>query len=218
MLAVEIAPNGFTAAEAELLGRLAADAWADLADLLPMPPATTLRLDRGDEVLSTGDNAFCAPGRQIFYWIDSRSDARDIASRQMRKALFHEGYHLARYEKLPEEGAAQTWAQCALGEGLASVFARDHADAFEVWANYNGVPVEEWARELFDTPLHAEDAIKWKCRHPDGREYIAFRVGCWFIDQLAAAFNETPQDWIWVPVDELLARAASVPVLAPTLE
>ena len=215
MLTVEISPSGFTADEADYLRRLAVDVWAELGALLPLPPAASLRCDRGDDVLDTGDNAFCGPGRQIVYWIDSRADARQIAERQMRKALFHEGYHLARYEKLPDEGAAQSWAQCAVGEGLASVFARDYANAFESWADYDGVTIQTWARELFATPLQPADSLQWKFRHDDGREFIAFRVGCWLVDQLAAATGETSRDWIWVPADELIARAASVPAVAP---
>jgi len=92
-----------------------------------------------------------------------------VAAAHLRKALFHEAYHAARFRRLRHEAGTRSWLHIALGEGLATVFARDCAEAHEPWSAYDPAVIARWAAELARQGP-ADDLQGYKFRHDDGRE------------------------------------------------
>ena len=50
----------------------------------------------------------------------------------------------------------------------------------------------------------------WKVRHPDGREWVAFRVGTWIIDSVSELTGKSPADLVWPPAAEIAAMSPAV--------
>lgn len=116
--------------------------------------------------------------------------------------MFHEAYHAARFRRLRHEAGTRSWLHIALGEGLATVFARDCADAHEPCSAYEPAVIAGWATEL-GRQGPAQDLQAYKFRHDDGREWIAFRVGTWLVDGIQQRTGQTAADLVWTPAEEL---------------
>lgn len=183
-----------------------ADAAYDLAhNHLPLLDRVQLLVRASTAVLdATGDNA-CTIRPDLIRWsVDPSRGVIDVCRARLIKSFLHEAYHAARFRELASEAEATTWLDIAIGEGLATAFARDAGDAHEPWANYDPSTIASWAQELFSASVDAPGLAKWKFQHPDGREWIAFRVGTWLVDQICELRSATPAELVWVPVDELV--------------
>jgi len=175
---------------------------------LPLAPEIQLQVGPSDHTIpSTGDTAYTVNPELIFWGYDASRGAADVAEDHLAKAYFHEAFHAARFRKLGHEAGLQRWSNVAIGEGLAVVFARDFADAHEEWCKYDPTVIEAWAVELLNAPWD-EDWARWKLRHEDGRERIAFRVGVWLVDQIQAATGWSTTDMVWTPLETLEALPA----------
>ena len=90
---------------------------------------------------------------------------------------------------------------------MATAFARDNFGADEAWSAYPAKVIESWAAELFAQPLDEQSVLEWKFKHPDGRTFIAFRVGTWLVDVACAFVGRAPADLVWVPGPEVMKMA-----------
>ncbi len=206
VLIVEFYPAGDRLVDADrtVIAGLAADAEADVRALLPMADPLHLLVCASTAVLAaTGDNASTQEPDRITWLVDPRRGAADVAAAHLRKALFHEAYHAARFRRLRQEAGTRLWLHVALGEGLATVFARDFADAHEPWSAYDPAVIAGWAAELARQGP-ADDLRAYKFRHGDGREWIAFRVGTWLVDGIVQRTGQSAADLVWTPAEELV--------------
>jgi hypothetical protein len=193
------------AEEANLLAR----------ESLPLAERLHLLVEGSPDVLETGDNAYTIAPHLIRWWADPARDVAVAARAHLAQAFAHEAFHAARFRQLAGEAGSQSWAQVAIGEGLATAFARDAAGAHEPWAAYDPAVITSWAAELLSQTPDPTDLKRWKFRHPDGREWVAFRVGTWIVDSVHELTGKSPADLVWTPATEIAAMFPALKRLAP---
>jgi uncharacterized protein YjaZ len=157
-------------------------------------------------VLETGDNAHTIAPHLIRWWADP-ARILPVARAHLAQAFAHEAYHAARFRKLASEAGTRSWAEIAIGEGLATAYARDVASAHEPWTGYDPAVVGDWAAEFVSQDPGSADLSQWKFRHPDGRQWIAYRVGTWIVDSVRELTGKTPADLVWIPAAEIAAMS-----------
>ena len=175
-----------------------------LRALLPLVPSLHLLVEPSEVVLRTGDNASTLAPHLIRWMADPSLGVADVARRHLPAALSHEAFHAARFRQLPPEVDGGCWEHIAIAEGLATAFARDNFAAEEPWSDYPVDVIESWAAELFSQPLDDQSVYEWKFSHPDGRTFVAFRVGTWLVDLACTHAGREPADFVWVPAQEIL--------------
>jgi hypothetical protein len=201
----------FTSEQRAAVTRAAQDAEQLARRFLPLAGQLHLLVEGGPDVLETGDNAYTIASHLIRWWADPARIVA-VARAHLAQAFAHEAYHAARFRQLGAEAGTRSWAQIAIGEGLATAFARDAAAAREPWAVYDPAVIGTWAAEYLSQDPGSADLGQWKFRHPDGRQWIAFRVGTWIIDSVCELTGKTPADLVWTPAAQI---AAMSPVLPP---
>lgn len=200
----------FTAEERDLIEDQGRQADATARIHLPLVDQLHLLVEPSSAVLDiTGDNANTMDAHRIRWRVDPIRDVAQVCRTRLIKSFLHEAYHAARFRRLPQEASGRDWLEIAVGEGLATAFARDVGDAHEPWADYDKAVIGHWARDLVDRDMRTSDLTQWKFEHPDGRRWIAFRVGTWLVDQICADRDATPADLVWIPCDDLVASLPS---------
>lgn len=200
----------FTSAERSAVASAARTGDALARRRLPLAGTVHLLVEGSPDVLGTGDNAATVAPHLIRWWADPARDIAAVARAHLAAAFAHEAFHAARFRRLGREAGSRSWLDIAIGEGLATAFARDAAGAQEPWASYDPAVIGAWAAELVNQPDNAADLVKWKFRHPDGREWIAFRVGTWIIDSVRDQTGKSAADLVWTPADEIIAMSPAV--------
>jgi hypothetical protein len=200
----------FSDSQRTAIRQVAEDADALVRESLPLAEQLHLLVEGSPDVLTTGDNAHTIAPHLVRWLADPGRDITAVARDHLRHAFAHEAFHAARFRRLGEEAGSHSWTQVAIGEGLATAFARDTAGANEPWAVYDPAVISSWAAELLRQPITPADMSGWKFRHPDGRQWIAYRVGTWIVDSLRDLTGQSPADLVWTPASEI---ATAVPGL-----
>jgi hypothetical protein len=65
--------------------------------------------------------------------------------------------------------------------------------------------IGSWAAELLGQAPDPADLSRWKVRHPDGREWVAFLVGTWIIDSIRELTGKSPAELVRTPPAEIAA-------------
>jgi len=177
---------------------------------LPLADHLHLLVEGSADVLATGDNAHTIAPHLIRWLADPAVDITAVARKHLRQAFAHEAFHAARFRRLAGEAGSHSWMQIAIGEGLATAFARDATGATESWAVYDPAVIGSWAAELLGQPVMSAEMSGWRFRHQDGRQWIAYRVGTWIVDSLRELSGDSPADLVWTPASEI---AAAVPAI-----
>jgi uncharacterized protein YjaZ len=96
----------------------------------------------------------------------------------IKATVFHEMNHAARYNL----GIFHTkFLDSCIMEGLATVFERDYGHTKPPYGEYPD-SVADWAQEIIDK----NDMFAWaeySFDHPDGRRWIAYKVGTYIVDE-----------------------------------
>jgi len=66
-------------------------------------------------------------------------------------------------------------------EGLATVFERDYAKVDPLWGRYDPAETADWLTEI-QAADNALDFYEYMFKHPDGRRWIGYKVGCYIVD------------------------------------
>lgn len=169
------------------IARIAETATRDVAAILPGTPTTwTLEIGAGTMVIpETGEVGFASAPTRITWTVNPAvpGGVAAIVDARLRKVLFHELHHIAR--GWTREGGAPVTSimDAVIAEGMATVFAREHAGDVAPWGEAPAA-VAEWARELDALPASALGAYgQWMFQHPDGRRWIGYRTGTWLVDE-----------------------------------
>lgn len=198
----------FSAAERQHIEGIAVATGAAVRAHIPLADAAPLTVAASHDVLPTGDNAFTDPAGIMWWWVDPRRDIEAVAASHLSAALAHEAFHLTRFVQLPDEAGNPSLINIAINEGLATAFARDLTGIHDPWTDYDAAQAAAWFRELQALPnLPAEELLHWKFRHPDGREWIAFRAGTWLVDRCRAVDGRTAADLVHTPAGQILTAA-----------
>jgi uncharacterized protein YjaZ len=185
---------------------------AEVKNLLPrLPSRVTLRVQAGKRVIpETGESASVSPPDVVYWTVDTsrREGVTAIVRRQLRGTLFHEFHHLARVASL---GSGRRLLDDVVTEGLATVFERDFARVAVPWGDYPN-DVETWAAEILTLGENAS-RDQWMIRHPDGRRWIGYKVGTYWVDRATRASGRSAADMVSLTTNEILglARATSSP-------
>ena len=131
--------------------------------------------------------------------------AAAIIGRQLRATLFHELHHLVRDAHIERRSVLDA----TVAEGMATVFERDQAGGRAPWGDYPE-NVSDWAEELIALP-EAEEPRPWLFRHPDGRRWIAYKVGTYLVDRAVAASGKSAAELVLVPTRDVVEMARARP-------
>lgn len=93
----------------------------------------------------------------------------------------------------------------AVCEGMATAFARDHADAEQPWASYPP-EVAAWYEEVKDLPASATTG-GWMFFHDDGWTWIGYKVGTWLVDRAMRASGRSAAELTRVPTGQIVQLA-----------
>lgn len=185
---------------------------AEVRDYLPtLPTPVLIRVQAAglDQVNENGDEAYFGLPDTIIWAVDVKRQggALRLARTELRARMFHELYHLAREIHVADGG---TMAERMISEGLATAFERDYGQVSKPWSWYPA-NVGPWVDELIAAPPDS-DIKTWMRRHPDGREWIAFKAGAYVVDQAFKSSGKTCLDLLTIPASEILALARRSPI------
>ncbi len=173
--------------------------------LLPALPARLhLEVETGTKVIEeTGETGSSHPPDTVIWRVDAtrKGGAAAIIDRQLRATLFHEFHHLVRDGHIKRVSLLDA----AVAEGLATVFERDQAGGPTPWGEYPE-NVSEWMDELMAVP-EMEDRRPWMSRHPDGRRWIAYKVGTYLAERAVQASGKSPAALVVTPTREVIQMA-----------
>lgn len=97
----------------------------------------------------------------------------------VRPTVFHEVNHAARWN-VPIWH--ETFIDSCIMEGLANVFAREHAGEKAPWADYSQHDVKAWLEEIRNAGDDLEYG-QYMFQHADGRRWIGYKVGTYIVDE-----------------------------------
>lgn len=196
-------PHDFTRAERAAVEEVAERTVPEIRRVLPGLPGTVeLRVQTARHVLpETGETGSNAQPNVVHWMVDaSRPEGiAAIARAQLRATLFHELDHLVRAAAIPNDRRIRDHA---VREGLATAFERDFAGAAAPWGQYPP-EVAQWTRELLALP---DDAPRetWLFHHPDGRRWVAMRVGTYLVDRVKQVTGKTSAELVRMPTDDVV--------------
>jgi len=152
--------------------------------LLPkLSTRMTVTVHPTDQIIpETGEVGRAMDKNWISYFIDPnhKIPIEKIVDNSLRETYFHEASHCARY-------ITQEWGVSivfdAIFEGLGCVFERDYADGTPPWGEYDPNVIGEWTQELLALKSEGLDKDAWLFKLPDGRRWVAYRVGTYIVDQ-----------------------------------
>lgn len=188
-----------------------ADATAiEVRKLLPaLPRKLEMTVRPGTDVIpEIGATASAMPPADVVWTVDPARPGGvvQIAKTHLRATLFHEFHHLVR----SASGFAGTVVEHAVTEGLASAFERDFAGGQYPWAQYPKGEVEGWATELLALPGDTSTR-EWMFAHPDGRRWIGYKVGTYWVDRAKLKSGRSSADLVSTPTTQILALAEASP-------
>lgn len=180
---------------------------AEIREYLPqLPRPIQLRVQAAalEQVSEGGDEAYDALPDVVIWAVDVKRQggALRLARTELRGRLFHELYHLARDAHVADGGSM---SERMVEEGLATAFERDYGQISKPRGWYPA-DVQHWVDELLSLPS-PPDLKPWMQRHPDGREWVAFKAGTFVVDQAYKASGKTSVDLVVTPANEILSLA-----------
>jgi uncharacterized protein YjaZ len=206
--------HAFSSEERQVIESIAEATVREVKGLLPLLPLPiTIVVNDGRQVIEeTGETGSAVPPSKIYWTVDSThpGGVKGVATKELRASLFHELHHLVRSAKIEDA----TIIDRAITEGMATAFERDYGGARPPWGQYPPDEVREWAKEVAALPITA-DRAPWMHRHPDGRRWIAYKVGTYLVDRAARASEKSSSEMIALTTDEVMALATAKATLAP---
>ncbi len=106
--------------------------------------------------------------------------------KHLKGTVFHEMNHAARYN-MPIFHTSLL--DTCIMEGLATVFERDYAHSDPLWGHYPD-NVADWLNEIRSQD-HIANFDSYLYSHPDGRRWIAYKVGTYIIDEAMRISKKT---------------------------
>lgn len=155
-------------------------------------------------IKETGDSAHTYNSEFIELAFDPTRDEKGLKKilAGVRPGVFHEMNHAARFHKKIWH---KTFLDSCIMEGLATVFERDYADDKAPWADYPK-EVSAWIEEI----IKKNDMFNWRhysFSHPDGRRWIAYKVGTYIIDQAMKNSGKSVVELTQMECSEILKLA-----------
>ncbi|HKP59735.1 MAG TPA: DUF2268 domain-containing putative Zn-dependent protease [Polyangiales bacterium] len=202
----EIDGQRLSASEQRSVERIARTTLDELRRLpLPgLPDEVVIRVQPGNEVIpETGETGTAVVPNTIVWIVDPRhpGGVEQVARTWLRASLYHELHHLVRDAAIDRSSMLDV----AVTEGMATAFERDYAGVHAPWGDYPA-DVDQWVEQLRALPKTAERK-PWLLGHPDGRRWIAYKVGTYLVDRALRASGKSPAELVIRPTEEILQLA-----------
>jgi uncharacterized protein YjaZ len=198
----------FSTPDRELITSIISGAEAELRQLLPALSAKLLVTIQAstDVIEETGETGSAIHSELISISINpwDKRGLPAIVRAELRKTLYHEANHVTRMETVPFE---ESMLAAAIFEGLGTAFERDFAGATPPWGDYDPVVINDWAREVMALPASLPEPNDWYFNHPDGRRWIAYKVGTYIVDQAMEHGGKTSATLVSMSAAEILQLA-----------
>lgn len=120
----------------------------------------------------------------------------------IKGTVFHEMNHAARYN-IPI--FHKEFIDNCIMEGLATVFAREHADYDAPWAHYPTEAVD-WIKEIIRQGAKI-DRDQYMYEHADGRRWIGYKIGTYIIDESISNSGKTIVELTQMECNDILSLA-----------
>jgi hypothetical protein len=180
-----------------------------LRPLLPLADLVNVTLYPSRYVIpETGEAAFTSGPSWIQVTVDPWRDEGPsaILAKHLKPTLFHEAHHAARMRLVMPD---QSILGGAVFEGLANVFARDLSGSTPPWAEYDGLPVDDWIEDLKRASW--SERPQWFFDHPDGRRWVGYRAGTCLVDRAIAQSGKSATDFVGADTATILRFAGLDP-------
>lgn len=130
----------------------------------------------------TGETAATVDTSWIRFSIDPnhKRSLDEIVDTELRRTFFHEAHHATR---IKTEQWGESLVSDAIFEGSATVFERDFTDGEPLWGQYDPEVIEDWTADFLSAQNDRSKKQEWFIKHPDGRRWIAYKVGTYIVDQ-----------------------------------
>lgn len=124
----------------------------------------------------------------------------------LRATVFHEYNHAVRYANIDYD---DSFLNHAVIEGLATVFERDFSDTQKpLWGKYeNYETMQAWLKEVQGMTFTQQQFDEYTFSHPDGRRWIAYKLGTWIVDEAIKRSNKSVQELTVLPYTEIVKMA-----------
>jgi hypothetical protein len=199
----------FSSMDRRVIDEIAEATAIEVRRILPaLPRKLEITVRPGTDVIpEIGATASAMPPADVVWTVDpARGSVVQIARTHLRATLFHEFHHLVR----SAGGNPRSVVEQAVLEGMASAFERDFAGADYPWEHYPKDEVEGWAQELLALP--SDSPVRdWMFRHPDGRRWIGYKVGTYWVDRAKAKSGRSSADLVSEPTTQILGLAEASP-------
>lgn len=121
----------------------------------------------------------------------------------LRATVFHECNHATRYASIAFDAS---FMNHVITEGLATVFERDFSKTTSpLWGKYeNDETMQAWLEEVQSITFTVDKFDEYTYNHPDGRRWIAYKLGAWLVDGALKNSGKSMQELTTMPYDELL--------------
>jgi hypothetical protein len=197
----------FASSERRTIETIARQATTDVRQFLPaLPKHITIRVHAGPGIPETGEGATASAPDTVVWVVDPNrpGGVEAVARAWLRASLFHELHHLVR----DATRKRTTILDLAVSEGLATAFERDFAGATVPWGDYPS-NVDAWLEEIRALPS-TTPRKDWLGHHPDGRRWIALKVGTYLADRAAKTSGKSPADLVSASTEEVIALGSTV--------
>lgn len=202
----------FTKAEKQLITDILVQSEKEVRLLLPTLPKeieiTAVKIDRNIDVVGGVAGRADAPGKILLELSTTFPGGISAAANTaLAPFIFHELHHLDRGWTIQENKFGPGIPIAAVNEGLASVFSEEYTGVhFDEVLAYPD-EADQWLEEILALPIQA-DYTEWVSgAHPDGREYIGYRVGRYIVHQAALRSGKGVIELSKLSPDEILTLA-----------
>jgi hypothetical protein len=130
------------------------------------------------------------------------------AQSALSSTIFHEFHHLERGWTIQGNKFGAGIPIAAVNEGLASMFSEEYTGVYFEESESYPEDAFKWLEEILSLPKDANYSTWMMGEHPDGRNYIGYRVGRYIVHQAMANSGKNIIELSKLSPDEILGIVA----------
>ena len=215
-LTIKFEGPGFSDEHKKLITDMITEAEKDVRELLPTLPGgievTAIVMDRDADIVGGVTGQAYAPGKvQVEFSSVFPGGISAAAQGALTSTIFHEFHHLDRGWTIQENKFGPGIPIAAVNEGLASVFSEEYTGVYYEAATAYPDDAGKWLDEILALPRNADYSTWMMGEHPDGRNYIGYRVGRYIVHQASANSGKSVLELGSLSPEEILRLAQTLP-------
>jgi uncharacterized protein YjaZ len=148
-----------------------------------------------------GIGAYALNGDMVIIFIDAKVPYGEASLlKNTYETVFHESNHTVRYNR--GFGSGNNFLQGCIFEGIATVFERHRTESQPLFGDYNPVEAKQWLEEIKQQGSNINYS-EYKFTHPDGRKWIAYKVGTYIVDEALRKSGKTIEEITLLDYDDI---------------